>query len=202
MIGLKYGRYTVTGMAPSQRGMKMFQCRCDCGAERVVYAKNLKSGNSSSCGCLHSERTVKRNLIHGKAKSSTWNAWIGMRERCSPHSKNARWYSKRGIKVCAHWQKFENFLGDVGERPEGAQLDRINNDRGYEPGNCRWATPTQNSRNRSNNTVLTYMGKSMCVAAWAERLNLPRYVISNRLRYGWPVARVLSEPVRAVSRAI
>lgn len=198
VIGQKYGRYTILSEMPSKNGMRMVLCRCDCGTERAVYFKNLKSGNSRSCGCLGFEATSARNYKHGYAKSPTWNIWVGMLQRCSPSSgKNAADYFARGIRVCERWQSFENFLADMGDRPIGMQIDRIDNNGNYEPGNCRWVTPSQNARNTRRNTLLTFRGETHSVAEWSEIKGWARSVISGRLHYGWSVERILTtEPLR------
>lgn len=193
----RYGRYTVVYEVEKSGGMRRVLCRCDCGTERVVFLKNLKSGNSTSCGCRSSEVTSAKNLKHGHAKTPTWNVWVGMIQRCSSASgKNLAGYFGRGIRVCDRWKDFENFLADMGERPPGMQIDRIDNNGNYEPKNCRWSTPSANARNTRRNTVLTLNGVSLPVVAWAEKNGWPRHVISNRLKYGWPVERVLTEPIR------
>lgn len=201
MIGQTFSRYTVIGDAEPKSGMRMVVCRCECGTEVTVYAKNLKSGNSRSCGCLKSEKTAQRNHKHGEAKSREWRIWVGLLQRCSQNAgKNAQWYSARGITVCDRWLTFDNFLADMGRAPEGAQIDRIDNALGYAPDNCRWATPSQNSRNRRNNTLLTHAGETMCIQAWADRRGWSNHLISNRLRYGWDISRALTEEPRQTAR--
>jgi len=191
----KFGRYTVLAEAGSKNDMRQVLCRCECGTERVVYMKNLRSGNSQSCGCLASETTARRNFKHGHAKTPTWQIWVGMLQRCSETATgdNKAAYFDRGIRVCERWQEFANFLADMGERPTGMSLDRHPNGEGnYEPGNCRWATPTQQSRNTSRNKLLTFAGETLTCAEWAQRKGWSPDVIKNRLRYGWPVERILT----------
>ena len=193
----KFGRYTVIAEAGRKNDMRQVLCRCDCGTERVIYYKNLKSGNSKSCGCLASEHTSARNFKHGGAKTPTWSIWVGMKQRCSEASaKNKEWYFDRGIRVCERWNDYRLFLADMGERPAGMQLDRVNNDGNYEPSNCRWATPKTNSRNTRRNHVLEYEGASLTIAEWSERLGWPAYIIINRLRCGWTIEKALTTAVR------
>jgi hypothetical protein len=104
-------------------------------------------------------------------------------------------YGGRGIKVCEQWRDFENFLADMGEQPSGKSLDRIDNDGDYEPGNCRWATAKQQSRNRGNNRLLAYGGKTRCVTEWAEMTGMGSSVIYGRLSRGWTVKATLTTPV-------
>ncbi len=137
-------------------------CRCDCGNLKTVKASDLshrlRAGGSASCGCATNRLKAagaslprKHGATSRRGFTRTYRAWQGMRARCrSTNPKRASYYD-RGIVVCERWSSFENFLADMGERPEVAHtLDRIDNDRGYEPGNCRWATWVTQARNRSS----------------------------------------------------
>lgn len=133
-----------------------------------------------------------------RPKSPEYNAWAAMRARCSnPRKDHCGAYLARGIKVCARWAaSFQAFLADVGPRPSPQHsLDRIDNDGHYEPGNVRWATRTQQARNRRSSRRLTWRGETLTVAEWAERLGLPYNALGQRLFHGWPVERALSTPV-------
>lgn len=168
----------VTSAADGYRGQARWLCRCDCGQERVVYAMHLKSGNTKACGCLNADRDGPKPR-HGHAmagsKTRTYITWESMLRRCrSVNNKSYRNYGGRGIDVCQSWETFENFLADMGEKPRGLSLDRIDNNRGYAPENCRWATPSQQSANRRTTKLLTIGGETLCVKAWAERFGIPR----------------------------
>lgn len=135
-------------------GSFLWRCVCDCGAAVTVARNNLISGNTKSCGCLVLDvrRAVgSRPKTHGKSGTPTHRTWVAMRLRCrSPTVRSYENYGGRGIKVCDRWQKFENFLADMGERPgPDYSIDRIDPDGNYEPDNCRWLPKTKNLRRYS-----------------------------------------------------
>jgi len=123
--------------------------------------------------------------MHGKI-SPTYHTWTGMKDRCG-NRKNKRFhrYGARGISVCDRWESFENFLADMGEKPPGMSLDRIDNNGNYCPENCRWATGKQQARNKSNNTLMTHAGKTQTMQEWSEELGITSSTISWRLQRGW-----------------
>jgi len=132
------------------RGSIKWKCLCACGNETIVRATNLHNGSTKSCGCLRKKTISKLKTTHGLTQSPTYRSWSSMRTRCgNPNYVNADSYSGRGIKICDRWlNSFENFLEDMGERPIGTSLDRINVDGNYEPSNCRWATKKEQANNR------------------------------------------------------
>jgi hypothetical protein len=152
---MKFGRLTVIAYAPSNKHrQKRVICRCDCGTTKTFVLHNLKWRDTKSCGCLNREnasRKGKANRRHGHAvpRTPTYRSWKAMHGRCRD-SNNVSYtrYGGRGIKVCKRWNKFENFLTDMGKRPAGRTLDRIDSNRGYTPENCRWATAQEHRRNR------------------------------------------------------
>lgn len=138
-------------------------------------------------------------LKHGHARklkkiTPTYYAWIDMRRRCeNPNHRAYKWYGARGITVCDRWQSFETFLSDVGEKPEGHSLDRIDNQKGYEPSNCRWADSYQQNANRRTVRLLTFAGKTQSVTAWAQELGMGQSTLQWRMAHGWSTERALTE---------
>jgi hypothetical protein len=149
----RYGKVTVL----SRKEGRKWNCHCDCGNDFVALNHNLRSGDTTSCGCVHKQTVSeigKANTKHGHAsrlngKSRTYNAWHQMLHRCNnDHNEHYKDYGGRGIKVCDRWTLFENFLVDMGECPIQLTLERKDNDGNYEPNNCKWATRLEQNRNR------------------------------------------------------
>lgn len=150
----KFGR--VTAISPDesrgQDGSVVWNCICDCGNIVLISVNKLKTGQTQSCGCFHLENLLYGSTIHGHATgglSPTYASWNNMLARCTnPNNESYNYYGARGITVCERWFTFENFLADMGEKPEGLLLDRENNDGNYEPGNCRWVNYSVSNLNR------------------------------------------------------
>lgn len=193
----------------SDLGHGRWLCRCDCGREVEVAGRHLRSGNTKSCGCLSrdkaAERARDRNTTHGMGRTPEYRAWNGMKERCGRPSHAAYHnYGGRGVQVCERWSGphgFAAFLEDMGRRPSPRHtLERIDNSRGYEPGNCHWATTGEQARNKRTNLVIEHDGRRMVLADWAKETGLSRHCISRRLKAGWPVSLIFSRPPRKVAR--
>lgn len=205
LTGQRFGRLVVLRRAGSDRhGSALWLCRCDCGKEVVVRGSDLRSGNTQSCGCLNRECAAERcrnRTAHGHARrgerSRAHRCWGGMMKRCNnPHDKAYPRYGGRGIKVCERWWDYEKFWKDMGDPPKGYQIDRIDNDGDYEPGNCRWVTRSENQRNKRNNHLITFRGKTQCLKAWAEEVGIAAGTIQWRAARGWSVERALTEPAK------
>lgn len=154
MVGQRWGRLTVVALAgTNQRGKYKWLCRCDCSMAVVVEGTSLRRGVTTSCGCYALESLKARNYKHGHAQrgavTRTYVTWKRIVGSCTNPNNTMWWlYGARGITVCDRWLVFENFLVDMGERPEDMTCDRIDGTRGYEPGNCRWATTLEQRHNQ------------------------------------------------------
>jgi hypothetical protein len=149
--GQRFGRLVVSAFATAGK----WQCLCDCGAVSLVTGNALRTGRQQSCGCLHRILCKRLNSSHGHAaactQSPTYRSWHAMRQRCgNPKHKHYPRYGGAGIKVCDRWRYFKNFLHDMGERPDGKELSRLDESKGYEPGNVVWETHLQNVLHRDS----------------------------------------------------
>lgn len=155
IAGNRYGRLLVLRKSGNRSsGATIWIVECDCGARRVVTGYDLRKGKIVSCGCLRKERTAIRSTKHGQnrrgKRSREYQAWVDMKDRCGrPTNKNYKYYGGRGITVCDRWKDdFVTFYLDMGRCPSGLTLERINNDKGYTPKNCKWATLSDQAKNR------------------------------------------------------
>jgi len=200
MIGQKFSRLKVIKKSGKDKHKnKLYLCICDCGNTKIVRASHLRTGFVKSCGCLQSESRKKSYCKHGhcsRNKTKTYRSWRSMMARCyntkHPHYKN---YGGRGILVCIKWFRFEGFLDDMGERPNGMTLDRIEDAKIYCKSTCRWATYKQQGRNRRNNRMLKYGNQIHCLTEWAEITGIKKTTLRERLSRGWSVEKSLTLPV-------
>lgn len=139
------------------------------------------------------------NIKHGGHATLTYARWKSMIQRChQPGASNFPYYGAKGISVCERWRDFSAFLADISECPDRSMtLDRIHNERGYEPGNCRWATRSEQNRNRSYCIEITHNGKTMILVDWAAQIVISPNALAMRIRLGWSVERALTQPIKA-----
>lgn len=180
-VGERYGRLTVISEDRSYKNGKGYVivksvCQCDCGVIKSVQNGALRKGITKSCGCLHREASANRlremHTTHGATGTKTFRIWLAMRQRCrDPNTKNYSRYGGRGIRVCERWEtSFEAFLEDMGERPEGLTIDRVDNDGNYEPGNCRWATQKEQGSNTGKRLHIIIDGEDLNLGQAAQRI--------------------------------
>jgi hypothetical protein len=204
LTGQRFGLLTATERASSVNGEAAWRCSCDCGQETVVRGHQLRAGRTRSCGCLRGRDhgPITHGYARHGARNRAYRTWVQMRSRCSsPTHHNYPRYGGRGIAVCARWLSFESFLADMGERPPGTTIDRIDNDRGYEPGNCRWATVAEQNRNRSDTRRIEIDGASRSAAEWARANGISPRTAYARLRAGWNDVDAVTVQARAWHRA-
>ncbi len=199
LTGQKFNRWTVIKYHHKNKYRSHFWlCKCDCGNQTIVRGDNLKGGATKSCGCLRKEslQLNPHNLKHGHTTndiiSETYTTWQKMNQRChNPNVSNYKNYGGRGIKVCKKWRKFEGFFQDMGERPPGLTLDRVDNDRDYCKANCKWSTPKEQARNTRRNKTFIINGVNRCLAEWCEIYNLAYYLVKRRIYNGWTIEEAL-----------
>lgn len=193
MIGKKYNRLFVVSVASRLNGRPYkMNCICDCGTKKEVNYGAILTGASKSCGCLKKEHLIKYNFKHGYGGTKIHDTWKAMIDRCfNPKNKNFNRYGGRGIIVCNEWLIFDNFLHDMGEPQKHLSIDRIDNNGNYSKDNCRWATHTQQERNKSTNAIFTHNGKTMCMKEWAEYIGINYSTLANRLYRGWTFDRAI-----------
>lgn len=177
----------------------MYRCRCDCGTEKLIVRGSLTNRLVTSCGCQQNK--CKHGGSRRGRRAPEYRTWESMLARCyKKDHHNYERYGARGISVCNEWQGddgFANFLSDMGPQPTPEHsIDRINNDAGYSPDNCRWATPKEQARNRRSSVVLTHAGRTRCVSEWAEVLGVNVQSLFSRIGKGWSAERVLATPIR------
>jgi len=200
LTGQVFGRLTVVERAPNKgKGAEtraMWRCVCECGGESVIACHTLKAGNTRSCGCLKVEVGIKNGRArktHGMTDTQAWICWMSMGQRCrNKKHDDFHNYGGRGITICKRWESFENFFADMGHPPPGMSIERDDVNGNYEPGNCRWATPVEQGRNKRVNRIIAAFGRSMTLADWGDATGLGTTTISCRIKSGWSVEKALT----------
>lgn len=194
MAGQRFGKLAVISRAEnSLDGSAQWLCQCDCGKSANIRGTNLRSGEVKSCGCSTGEFVANAHRTHGQSKTPIYRTWQSMRERCkNTKSKLYPDYGGRGIRVCDRWASFENFAQDMGPRPDGYSLDRINNDGNYSPENCRWTDWNCQANNRRNGKLINVNGEMVTIKEASELTGVPHHTIRGRLRKGMSDAEALA----------
>lgn len=190
--GTRFGRLTVLPGEEVRRGRILWlRVRCECGATTLVPKNSARYGLTRSCGCLVRDTTAALTLTHGNDRrghrSPEYSSWVAMKARCYRQTNdNYRFYGGRGITVCRRWLgSFADFLADMGPRPSGAVLDRIESNGNYEPGNCRWSSGREQVMNRRDVKPLTHNGRTLTMTEWERACGIKADTIRWRLKHGW-----------------
>lgn len=193
VIGQEYGRLTpIREVSKSAGGHLQYLCRCICGTKKTVIGAKLASGHTQSCGCLHRESVASINRTHGLGSTAEYRIYRNILQRCC-NPKNSRYkdYGGRGIQICERWKGengFVTFLRDMGSRPSILHtIDRKNNDDGYTPKNCKWATKKEQNNNKRTNVMIEFNGVTQTAQQWAKDLRIQRQTILYRHRHGIPI---------------
>lgn len=209
--GEQFGLLTVIAYShKTSQGGSAWHCRCMCGRMVVRNGRSLQGGLATTCPVCRTERrralcgrfgSQSSNFKHGHASnngnSRTYRSWQEMISRCyNPKKKGYHNYGGRGIVVCEIWRaSFLNFLEDMGERPKGMSIDRIDNNGPYCPSNCRWTTSIEQANNMRKNHRISFNGKTQTIAQWAREYNIPVSILHGRITYDWPMENALTQPI-------
>lgn len=198
LTGKRFGKLVVLKRVENNKHHQpQWECLCDCGNKTVVVGQKLRKGITKSCGCLVYEQ--KTRLTHGMTGTVLHNRWLNMKSRCfNPKNKRYARYGGRGIAICAEWMDFSNFYAWSMSNgfSENLSLDRIDNDKGYSPENCRWANPKQQSNNTSRNVKMRYNGEEKTLSEWCDLLNLDYKLIHGRIHQsGMTFEEAITKPL-------
>lgn len=191
-IGKRFGRLIIIKKTRLQDKREAYICLCDCGNKKIIRKTHLLNGNTISCGCYFKEISTK----HGLRKKSIYNIWANIKQRClNINGSGYKDYGGRGIKICKEWEKsFINFYKDMGDRPEGKTLDRIDNDGDYCKENCRWVDRKTQNRNSRHARKIKYNGEIRCLTEWAEELNINYHTLCHRFYVlKWPIKKCVKK---------
>jgi len=200
LTGKKFGRWTVISRSKNNTnaGQPKWDCVCECGTNREITGGTLRSGNSKSCSCLQKEVVSTLNSTHKLSQHPLHKTWNSMHYRCvNPKSNRYKNYGGRGISVCPQWSSLQQFIDDMGEKPTSLHtLDRKDNDKNYSPRNCHWATPKEQSRNKTSTALITIGSVTKCQVDWCKLYNRDPNTFRNRVnRFGWSPLKALETPL-------
>lgn len=208
ITGKRFGRWIVLEKTDDVNGVcnSKWKCRCDCGNEKTIQGINLIRGKSRSCGCFKTDICANRFRTHGLSNTKAYQTWESMIARCENEScYSYANYHKRGITVCPEWKNsFEEFYKHVSQLEhfgeKGYTLDRVDNDKGYMPGNVRWADNYTQMNNTSKNIYIELFGETKTLAQWVREYDIKYYTVLYRMRRGWSAYDALTTPVKETKR--
>ena len=208
LTGKRFGRLIVIKKGETDKNYNTsWVCKCDCGNEVTVQTGHLRSGHTQSCGCIHDEcvrKMIDGNVTHGMSHTPTYNVWKGIRTRCyNPNHISYKYYGAKGVIVCKRWlSSFDNFLEDMGKKPKGKSIDRIDSNGDYEPSNCHWATIDEQNNNMSTNVFVKINDKTKTIAEWARYYGKNKAAVYSRIRRGWNPVDAITKPLIRSRRTI
>jgi hypothetical protein len=202
LTGQQFERLTVISRAENTTtGKAQWYCECECDKKIVVVrGEHLRSGHTTSCGCIQKENAAKAQTVHSKSRSRIYRIWASLKKRIqNENNKNYKDYGGRGITICEEWesnfQAFNEWAISNGYT-DNLTIDRIDNDKGYSPDNCRWITRKKQCNNKRNNSYITFRGSTKTLSEWAEEYGIQSSTILMRLRRGWSIEKALTTPPR------
>lgn len=188
LTGKVFGRLTVISKAPATEGNRgaRWNCVCECGNTTVSRSDGLNNGRTKSCGCHRAElggkRMVEMHTTHGMCGTPEYRTWRSIMNRCTnPNDPSFKDYGARGISVCDRWESFENFYADMGDKPAGLSIERLDVNGNYDPLNCVWADRETQANNKRNSHYITYEGVTKTLSQWAKYFNIPVWKLNQRL---------------------
>ena len=195
MTGQRFGRLLVIGRAENEPdGQSRWICQCDCGVKKTIRGSHLRQGLVKSCGCLNKELLQSRNIekgCDGRTHTRLYRIWINIKKRCNNnHCPAYLKYGGRGIDICGEWESFQAFKAWAlsSGYTDSLTIDRIDNNKGYYPGNCRWVNATVQANNRRSNRMIFYNGEVRTLAEWCKLFHLPYGTVHARLKAGWDLS--------------
>lgn len=200
LTGRRFGRLLVIEKYGHKGKTVAWLCKCDCGTEVTVRGADLRRGVTQSCGCLHKEDLIERNTRHGLHSTRLYNIWGVMVQRCyNPNTHCYDAYGGRGIEICREWrddfQAFYEWSMKNGYK-ENLTIDRMDNDKGYSPDNCRWVTRKVQANNTRRNHYITYNGETRTLSEWAGFLGFNPHTLGSRIYRGRDINKALTTPLK------
>lgn len=212
LTGRKFGRLTVAKRAENKGTHAMWLCKCDCGKEKIVSGSDLLSEKTKSCGCYHKEKVISMNTTHGMSNTRLHKIWFGMKARCfNENNEKYENYGGRGITICPEWigengfynfakWAYDNGYDENAERGEYT-IERKDNNKGYSPENCRWATYKEQANNKRNSKRIEYNGEIHTLSEWSDILEKDYSTIWKRIKkLGWSVEKAFETPIRKLDK--